>query len=70
MVYVLTNYNSTHEEDLHRIMVLRSLNFDPYVMIYNKASAPRETRLLQRWANNKYLFWSVERFEDFDPSIA
>lgn len=35
-VYVLVNYNSTHEEDLERIYTLRELGYWPYVMIYNK----------------------------------
>lgn len=35
-VYVLTNYWSTHEEDLRRIYELRSLGLMPFVMIYDK----------------------------------
>lgn len=68
-VYVLTNFNSTHEEDLNRIYTLRDLGYSPYVMIYNKASAPRETRLLQRWVNNRIIFGKVKRFEDYDAKI-
>lgn len=70
MVYVLTNYNSTMEENLWRIYTLRDMGYDPYVMIYNKPDAPREIRLLQRWCNNKLVFKKCRRFEDFDPSIA
>jgi hypothetical protein len=69
-VYVLTNYNSTHDEDLYRIETLRDLGYSPYVMIYDKQNAPRETRLLQRWVNNKFIWRSCERFEDYNPSIA
>lgn len=65
-VYVLTNYWSTHEEDLMRIYWLRDSGFDPYVMIYNKKHAPQETRWLQRWVNNKRIFATVKRFEDYD----
>lgn len=65
-VYVLTNFNSTHEEDLKRVYTLRDLGYSPYVMIYNKADAPRETRLLQRWVNNRIIFKTVQRFEDYD----
>ena len=68
-VYVLTNYDSTHEQDLYRIYTLRDLGYDPYVMIYNKYSAPRKTRLLSRWVNNKFIFRSVERFEEYNPKI-
>jgi hypothetical protein len=65
-VYVLTNFGTTMEENLHRIYTLRDLGFDPYVMIYNKPSAPREIRLLQRWCNNIKIFRNCDRFEDYD----
>jgi len=67
-VYVLTNFNSTHEEDLQRIYAIRDLGYSPYVMIYDKANAPRQTRLLQRWVNNRRLFASVQKFEEYDHS--
>lgn len=70
MVYCLTNFNSTMEENLYRIYTLRDLGYDPYVMIYDKPHAPREIRLLQRWCNNKILFGKVKRFEDFDSKRA
>lgn len=66
MVYVLTNFNSTMEENLHRIYTLRDLNYDPYVMIYNKPEAPKEIRNLQRWCNSKFIFRKAPRFEDYD----
>lgn len=69
-VYVLTNFNTTHEQDLERVYTLRDMGYDPYVMIFDKLNAPQETRHLQRWVNNKWVFHSCERFEDYDPSIA
>ena len=39
-VYVLTNYGSTHEQDLYRVYTLRALGYDPYVMIYEKPTLP------------------------------
>jgi len=66
-VYVLTNFNTTMAENLYRIYTLRKMGFDPYVMIYDKPNAPREIRLLQRWCNNKIIFQSCRRFEDYDP---
>lgn len=66
-VYVLVNFNSTHEQDLERVYFLRGLGYDPYIMIYEKDTAPRETRLLQRWVNNRIIFRSCPRFEDYDP---
>ena len=35
-VYVLTNYDTTHEEDLFRVYKLREMGLTPYVMIYDK----------------------------------
>lgn len=66
-VYVLTNYNSTHEQDLYRVYTLRDMGFDPFIMVYEKATAPIMTRNLQRWVNNKRIFRSVPDFKDFDP---
>lgn len=67
-VYVLTNFNTTIEQDLERVYKLRELGFDPFVMIYNKPKAPREVRRLQGWVNNKWIWRSTERFEEYDPS--
>ena len=65
--YVLTNFDSTHEEDLWRIYTLRGLGYDPYVMIYDKPNAPDETRKLQRWCNNRKIFNEVPDFKNFYP---
>lgn len=65
MVYCLTNFNSTMEENLYRIYILRDLGYDPYVMVYNKPNAPKEIKKLQRWCNNKVIFKSCKRFEDY-----
>jgi hypothetical protein len=64
-VYCLTNFGSTMEENLYRIYTLRDLGYDPYVMIYDKPNAPKEVRDLQRLVNNKFIFRSCERFEDY-----
>ena len=64
-VYVLVNYDTTMEENLYRIYKLRDMGYAPYVMIYNKPSASKEIKRLQRWTNNRYIFWSCEKFEDY-----
>lgn len=69
-VYVLTNFNTTIEQDLERIYKLRELDYDPYVMIYDKQNAPKKIRELQRWVNNKFIFRSCERFEDYKKVTA
>ena len=66
-VYVLTNFNTTMEENLYRVYTLQNMGYEPYVMVYDKPHAPREVRLLQRWCNNKRIFKTTARFEDFDP---
>ena len=64
-VYVLTNFNTSHEQDIERVMKLKELDYDPYVMIYNKPEAPQKTRELQRYVNNKFIFRSVHSFDEY-----
>lgn len=64
-VYVLTNYNSTMQENLYRIYTLRDMGYDPYVMVYDKPNAPREIRRLQRWCNSPMIFRSCPKFENY-----
>ena len=64
-VYVLTNYDTSHEEDLERIYRLKELDYHPFVMIYDKPNAPSKTKRLQRWCNNRILYSKCERFEDY-----
>ena len=64
-VYVLTNYNTSMEENLYRVYKLREMQFDPYVMIYDKPNAPKVIKKLQRWCNNKFIWRSCEKFEDY-----
>lgn len=53
--------------DLDRIYFLRSLGYSPYVMLYDKEHIPKghPLRKLQRWVNNRILFWSNPTFEDY-----
>ena len=68
-VYILTNYNSTLEQDLYRIYTLRDLGFNPYVMIYNKPKASKTTRLLQRWCNNRIIFNTCKNFKEYNSNM-
>lgn len=56
-IYILTNFNTTHEQDLYRVKVVQELGYRPYIMIYNKNTAPQITKDLQRWANNKLIYY-------------
>jgi hypothetical protein len=69
-VYVLTNYNTTFEFDLYRIYKLKELGYNPYVMIYNKEHASDNVRHLQRWVNNKIIFRTCEKFEEYNSKLA
>lgn len=70
-VFVLTNFNTTIEQDLERIYTLRDMDYDPYVMVYDKQHTnSRDTvRLLQRYVNNRKIFKTIKRFEDYDPHM-
>lgn len=63
-VYILTNYDTTIEQDIYRIQLCRELDFAPYPMIYDKEHAAPVYRKLQRWCSN-YIFWSVPTFEEY-----
>lgn len=68
-VYVLTNYDTTMEENLYRVYTLCEMGYDPYVMIYDKPNAPKDIRYLQRWCNNKIIFRSEPRFENYNHKL-
>lgn len=67
-VYVLTNFDTTHEQDLERVYILKELGFNPDIRIYNKQSLPKGhiTKRLQRWVNNRIAFNACEEFENYD----
>jgi len=68
-VYVLCGDREQRvlDSDIYRINWLRENGYAPYVMIYNKDSLPKghELRKLQRWVNNRFIFWSTPTFEDY-----
>lgn len=64
-VYCLVNFDTTMEWNLHRIYTLRDLGYDPFVMVYDKQHAPKEIVSLQRWVNNKFIFYTTNKFEDY-----
>jgi len=66
MFYVLIGYQSTPEEDLHRVEVLRSYGCDPYVMPYDKTDPYQ--RNFARWVNHKAVFKSV-KWEDYQSGV-
>lgn len=66
-VYVLTNYNTTFDEDMRRIELIRECGLDPDIRIYRKETAPKITRDLQRWCNNRIIYRSQPNFMKYVP---
>ena len=68
-VFCLTNFDTTFEEDMQRVKVIQECECQPYVMIYNKPSAPKILKRLQRWTNSTILysqtkdFWEYQKYE-------
>ena len=71
-VYMLCNFDTTFEQDLERVYLLRDLGYNPYVMLYDKEHIPTGHRLkhLQRWVNNRIIFRTCDKFEKFDFKTA
>ena len=63
-VYILTNFDTTLEQDIERIQFCRSLKFSPYPMIYDKEHCKPIYKKLQRWCND-FIFWKVNTFEEY-----
>lgn len=70
IVYMLTNFNTTFEEDLHRVYTIREIGMTPYTMIFEKDKTKKTdpVRRLQSWTNNKIIWFGNPnmKFEDFD----
>lgn len=66
-VYVLTGYDTTIEQDLERIYILRDMGYSPYVMIYDKYKKKKKDNLvrMQRWVNSRFAFAACRKFEDY-----
>lgn len=66
IVYTIVNFSTTLEQDLERIYTLRDMGYWPYVMIYDKEHCAKIYRRLARWVNNRFIFASCKRFEDYE----
>jgi hypothetical protein len=63
-VYILTNFNTTIQQDLERMEFCRSLNFIPYPMIYDKKHSKNIYLKLQRYGQAKY-FYKYNSFDQY-----
>lgn len=68
--YVLVGFNSTMEQDLYRLRVLKELGITPFVQPYrdfdNKRTPAQYEKDLAHWVNKMCLFKSCD-FKDFSP---
>lgn len=70
-VYILTNYDTTMEQNLERVKTCRELGFNPYIMRYDKEHIPRgsEINKLARYVNTKRIFWLCPTFEQYKEDL-
>lgn len=68
VVYMLTNYDTTIKDDLHRVKKIQECGYLPDVRIYRKNALPKRhiLRDLQRWCNNRLLY-RTSTFFDYVP---
>lgn len=68
--YVLVGFNSTKEQDMHRLRVLKEIGIRPFVQPYrdfeNNRKPSQYERDLARWANRREFFYGCD-FEEFEP---
>lgn len=62
MCYTLIGFDTTPEQDLYRIEVLRAMKIDPFIMPYDKQDGYQKR--FARWVNHKAIFKSVA-WEDY-----
>lgn len=68
--FVLVGFNSTVEQDLQRIAIIREYGIDPFVMVYRdfktgKTDRDRVRMNLARWVNRR--LYKTHAFEDYEP---
>jgi hypothetical protein len=64
IVYQAKVFDETYSPDIEWIPMADKI-FMGGTGYYRKPNAPREIKDLQRWVNNKFIFRSCERFEDY-----
>ncbi len=65
MCFVLAGYDTTHEEDMYRVMKLADMKISPYVMKYNNRSDDLWLNHFARWVNGR--FYKACDFEEYLP---
>lgn len=67
MCFVLVGFDSTHEEDMHRVVRLRELGVEPYIMKYNSRSDDAYLNHFARWVN--FRLYKTVPFAKYEPWI-
>ena len=62
-VYVLTNFWSTMEQDLHRIYTLRKYGYVPYVMIYDKQKFVSDNGKWKKGVEDRFTVEQLRQFK-------
>lgn len=68
MCYVLCGFNTSHEEDLYRVMKLKEIGVSPYIMKYNNRQDDVRLNHFARWVNGR--FFKVCNFNEYEPYAA
>jgi len=67
-VYILTNYETTQDEDWYRVQKVRELGYQPYITIYQKGTHGQFITDLARWSNSYFINRSCD-FLDYVPRV-
>lgn len=67
MCFILTGYNTTFEEDMHRFRRLNEIGIKAYVMPYNLQYPSKKHHCFAGWVNSRKS--TVCSFEEFEPWI-
>jgi hypothetical protein len=65
--FVLIGFDTTPEQDEHRVLQLRRWGIDPYVMPYNKTDPYQAA--FARWVNRRPIFNSVPSFAEYSTGM-
>lgn len=70
-VYILTNFDTTIEQDIERVMFCREMGFCPYIMRYDKEHIKKGSDInkLARYVNTKMIFWKCPTFEQYKNDL-
>jgi len=64
-VYVLVGFNTSHKQDYYRFSMLRELDVEPFIMIYNNRKDDPWIRYFARWVNRPWFYKNFD-FIDYD----